>query len=40
MSDWGWVGFGYGLTYASLVGYVYLVTKRLKARKAELEELR
>lgn len=39
MSEWGWVGFAYGVTYVSLVAYVYLLAKRLRTRKAELEDL-
>ena len=40
MSDWGWVTFAFGITYASMLAYAAWSARRLRAVKRRLEEWR
>ena len=39
MSDWGWVAFAFGVTYASMAAYAGLVVMRARRTRRRLEEL-
>jgi hypothetical protein len=38
MSNWGYVGLAYGLTYGVLIGYVVSLLKKKKQAQNALEE--
>lgn len=38
MGDWGWVAAGYGLVYATVLGYAAWLTARLRRVRRDLHE--
>ncbi len=40
MSEWGWVAFAFGVTYASMLTYASWSAQRLRTVRKKLEEWR